>query len=300
MEGIQKPFLKWVGGKTQLLPRVLGRFPAAMENYHEPFVGGGSVLLALLSLRDQGKVVVTGDIYASDINSALIDVYRHIRSNKDELFDKVTQHMDIYKSLAVLKGTRNPTTLEEAMSSKESYYYWMRTQFNKTGNNSSSVTRSALFWILNKTCFRGMYREGPNGFNVPFGHYKRDPVIITRAALIRISELLQDVKFCKCGFEDSLKRVKKGDFVYMDPPYAPATAKSFVGYTSSGFAPNDHSELFEAAKRLEEGVKLLMSNSNVALVRDAFDSYQCDVISARRAINAKNPGSTTTELLIYN
>ena len=83
MEGIQKPFLKWVGGKTQLLPRVLGRFPAAMENYHEPFVGGGSVLLALLSLRDQGKVVVTGDIYASDINSALIDVYRHIRSNKD-------------------------------------------------------------------------------------------------------------------------------------------------------------------------------------------------------------------------
>ena len=297
MVGIQKPFLKWVGGKSQILERVLDKVPNSIENYYEPFVGGGSVLLAVLSLQKQGVIKISGSVYASDINGILIDVYKHVQDEKELLLEEITRHMSIYKTIGELKGTRSPKTLEEAMSSKESYYYWIRKEFNQM--KTTSIARSALFLILNKTCFRGMYREGPNGFNVPFGHYKRDPTIFTSDELTTVSELLRDVKFTQCGFMDAFAKVKAGDFIYIDSPYAPENSRSFVGYMNDGFGPDDHQTLFEATRCLQ-GAKFLMSNSNVKVVRKAFESYQCDEVPARRAINAKKPGSKTTELLIYN
>ena len=117
--------------------------------------------------------------------------------------------------------------------SKESYYYWIRNKYNTIEKNT--VECSALFMFLNKTCFRGMYREGPKGFNVPYGHYKKTPVIIKQQDLNTISELIKDVEFIHSDFRDSIKKIKPSDFVYFDPPYAQENKNSFVDYVADGF-----------------------------------------------------------------
>lgn len=144
-----------------------------------------------------------------------------------------------------------------------------------------------------------MYREGKNGYNVPYGHYKTTPTVITRQELDKISELIKDVKFVGCDFMESLKKVKKGDFVYIDPPYAPVNATSFVGYVSDGFSLETHNRLFDMIKKLGKK-KFVMSNANVELVTTAFKGYNCEEIIARRAIHSKKPGSTAKEVIIYN
>jgi len=144
-----------------------------------------------------------------------------------------------------------------------------------------------------------MYREGPNGFNVPYGHYKKTPTIITETDLNNISDLIKDVEFKHSSFKDSIKNVKQGDFVYLDPPYAPENAKSFVGYVADGFNLETHKLLFSEIKKLGK-IKFVMSNAKVALVTETFRDYDSADIIARRAINSKNPGSTTTEVIIYN
>lgn len=142
-----------------------------MNNYHELFLGGGSVLLAILSLRQQNRIVIYGGVYAYDVNNDLINVYRNIQSNKDELYNLINFYMEEYDGIDGEIINRTPKTIEEAKTSKESYYYWLRHIYNKIDKNT--VECSALFMILNKTCFRGMYREGPNGYNVSYGHYKK-------------------------------------------------------------------------------------------------------------------------------
>ena len=294
---VQKPFLKWVGGKSQIINTIISKLPSTMNNYHELFLGGGSVLLAVLSLQKQGKITIKNKIYAYDINSILINVYKHIQSNKDELFSYITLYINEYDSLSGTDVNRNPNTIEEAKTSKESYYYWMRSKFNNIDKNT--IECSALFMVINKTCFRGMYREGPNGFNVPYGHYKKTPTVITEADLTYISELIKDVQFMDVGFTTSIKNVGKDDFVYLDPPYAPETKNSFVGYVADGFNLDTHKLLFSEIKKLE-GSKFVMSNAKVDLVTDNFKEYNCQDIVARRAINSKNPESTTVEVIIYN
>ena len=158
---------------------------------------------------------------------------------------------------------------------------------------------SALFMFINKTCFRGLYREGPNGYNVPYGHYKKTPVIITESDLNYISDLIQNVEFKQSSFTDSIKNVKKGDFVYLDPPYAPINTESFVSYVADGFNLETHKLLFNEIKNLGK-IKFAMSNAKVALVTDYFKDYNSVDITARRAINSKKPESTTTEVIIYN
>lgn len=294
---VQKPFLKWVGGKSQIINTIISKLPSTMNNYHELFLGGGSVLLAVLSLQKQGKITIKNKIYAYDINSILINVYKHIQSNKDELFSYITLYINEYDSLSGTDVNRNPNTIEEAKTSKESYYYWMRSKFNNIDKNT--IECSALFMVINKTCFRGMYREGPNGFNVPYGHYKKTPTVITEADLTYISELIKDVEFMDVGFTTSIKNVGKDDFVYLDPPYAPETKNSFVGYVADGFNLDTHKLLFSEIKKLE-GSKFVMSNAKVDLVTDNFKEYNSLDIVARRAINSKNPESTTVEVIIYN
>ncbi len=294
---IQKPFLKWVGGKTQIINEIITKIPDTMNNYHEIFLGGGSVLLAILSLQKQNKITINNKIYAYDLNSVLINVYKNIQNNKDELFNFIKLYIKEYHNISGDIINRKPKDISEAKTSKESYYYWIRNKYNTIDKNT--VECSALFMFLNKTCFRGMYREGPNGFNVPYGHYKKTPNIITKNELDKISELIKDVEFIHSDFNLSIKNAKKGDFVYLDPPYAPENDKSFVGYVADGFNLETHKKLFEEIKNLKD-VKFVMSNAKVDLVTESFEEYNCEEIIARRAINSKKPGSKTTEVIIYN
>ena len=294
---LQKPFLKWVGGKSQIINNIMSKIPKEMENYHELFLGGGSVLLAVLSMQKKKKIIIKNKIYAYDINKNLINVYKDIQKNKDELYSFISKYINEYHNITGTTINRKPSSIEEAKSSKESYYYWIRNKYNKMDKNT--VECSALFMFINKTCFRGMYREGPNGYNVPYGHYKKTPTIITEEDLNYISDLIKDVEFKDCGFSDSIKNIKDGDFVYLDPPYAPENSKSFVGYVADGFNLDMHKLLFSEIKKLS-GVKFAMSNAKVDLVLENFKEYKCEDILARRAINSKNPGSKTTEVIIYN
>lgn len=295
----KKPFLKWVGGKTQIAPSILSLFPKEINNYHELFLGGGSILLALLSLQKQNKITIKGKIYAYDINPTLIHVYKHVQTNKDELFACISQYIETYASITCTSINRKPQTIEQATTSKESYYYWVRQKFNNM--DKASLECAAIFIFLNKTCFRGMYREGPNGFNVPYGHYKTTPTVITKQELDVISDLIKNVEFACMDFNDSIKNVEANDFMYLDPPYAPETRNSFVGYTSDGFSLDTHKKLFESIKEAHLNRKLfIMSNAKVDLVQQYFNGFKAQEISARRAINARNPESVTTEVIVYN
>lgn len=262
-----KPFLKWVGGKTQMLQKVLDKFPSDINNYHEPFVGGGSVLLGLLASR-----TIQGAVYASDINPHLIALYIQVQSDPDKLI----------RELKLLCADLS-----------EERYYKVRTEFNQEPT-------PARFLYLNKTGFRGLYREGPNGYNVPFGHNKA-PGVYDPDNLRAISRLIKNVVFRCQTFTESLGWVKDpNDFVYMDPPYAPENATSFVTYTKSGFDKDEHETLFRLAQSLT--CPFLMSNSNVTLVRDAFPEPQftTEIVVARRAINSRDPSAQTNEVLIHS
>jgi len=294
---LQKPFLKWVGGKTQIINDIISKIPTEMNNYHELFLGGGSVLLSVLSLQKQNKILIKNKIYAYDINSDLINVYKNIQKNKEELYKIINLYINEYNSITGSIINRKPISIEESKTSKESYYYWIRNKYNKMDKNT--IECSALFMFINKTCFRGMYREGPNGYNVPYGHYKETPTIISKTDLDYISDLIKDVEFKHNNFTDSIKNVNDGDFVYLDPPYAPENSKSFVGYNADGFNLETHKLLFNEIKKIKN-IKFVMSNSKVDIVTNSFKDYNCHEIVARRAINSKNPGSTTKEVIIYN
>jgi DNA adenine methylase len=295
----QKPFIKWVGGKTQIINNIMSKFPKEIENYHELFLGGGSVLLALLTLKNNNEIKVNNKIYAYDINERLINVYKHIQNNKDELFEYINLYINEYHIIKESNGNKKPITIEEAKTSKESYYYWIRNKFNKI--EKDSIESSALFMVMNKINFRGMYREGPNGYNIPFGNPKNTPTIITKSELDYISNLIKDVEFIHSNFTESIKNIKENDFVYLDPPYAPKNKKSFVGYVNDGFTLELHNKLFDEVKKLDKNkVKFIMSNSKVDLVIENFKDFNSEDIIARRAINSKNPGSKTTEVIICN
>jgi len=272
-----RPFLKWVGGKTQLLSRVFRLFPRTINNYYEPFLGGGSVLLALLSYRREGAITVTGRIVAGDRNAALIGLYKNIQIRCEE----------------VIQWLEDITRASSGTEVSEERYYKLRDRFNAL-EDKSCLEASALMLILNKTGFRGMYREGPRGFNIPYGNYKA-PGIFDAAHLHEVADLIRDVEFCCLDYKDVLGYVDKtDDFVYLDPPYVPETATSFVGYTVGGFS--DHECLFDCIKKLP--CCWLMSNSAAPAVRTAFEGYTIREIEARRAINSKNPAATAAELLV--
>lgn len=298
---IVKPFLKWVGGKTQIIDTLIKYYPKKMHNYHDIFLGGGSTLLALLSYVKDGKIVVSGKVYAYDLNSDLINVYKNVQKNPKELYKKTKEIMNEYLSCGGNEINRKPETKEDALTSQESYYYWIRCKYNDLSDDEKAdIIGSAMFMFLNKTCFRGVYRIGPHGFNVPYGHYKNSKMIDKKSLLI-ISELFKDVEFKCMGFEKSLPKIKVGDFAYLDPPYAPETASSFVKYNLDGFSIEQHKKLFALCESLMSNkIKFMMSNSDVKLVTDAFpkDKYSTEIIECRRAIHSKNPAKKTNEIII--
>ena len=297
-----KPILKWVGGKTQIIDIVINKFPREMQNYHEPFIGGGSVLFGLLHSIKTGAIQVYGQIYAYDANPALIGVYKNIQINPRELLDAIQNLIMEYIQCNGTSINRTPATLEEAMQSKENYYYWCRGRYNSLDSiDKMGIMGSALFVFLNKTGFRGMFRTGPNGFNIPYGNYK-NPEIINEAHLYEIHMLIQGVQFECADFTDSLARVNGGDFVYLDPPYAPENATSFVGYTEAGFGLDKHQKLFELCNTMSSEKKWMMSNADVPLVREYLcsPSYIISSIMCKRSINSKNPESKAKEVIITN
>lgn len=298
------PLLKWVGGKGKLLHHIIPKLRDAVNNYYEPFVGGGSVLFSVINEVNEGNLQLTGKIYASDVNKDLILFYRTVVSHPEELANSIQELFDNYNEAPTLNGDRFPATIEHALTTKESYYYWIRKTYNnsRAQTQTDSIERSAMFYFLNKTCFRGIYREGPNGFNVPFGNYKTKFTPPTAGELNEYSEALQNVVFSVAHFQESLSECKEGDLVYADPPYAPVQKTSFVGYTKDGFGMDSHISLFTLLHSLrEKNVSIVMSNADVEMVRESFSPaiWKYDSISARRAVNSKNPQATQQEVVIF-
>ena len=294
---VPKPILKWVGGKTQIIDKILSEFPTEMENYREVFLGGGSVLLALLKYRQAGIINIRKKVYDYDVNEALIFVYKNIQLHYQELYTEIEKIIEKFNQCQ--KDTpvnRKPRTISEAMTNRENYYYWCRQQYNQL-SDKTTLLASALFIFLNKTCFRGVYRVGPNGFNVPYGHYA-NPEIINYQHLYEIHHYIRDVEFQCADFSTSISKVQRGDFIYLDPPYAPEKQTSFVGYTENGFSIENHIQLFEMTKNIN-GL-FLMSNSDVSFVRENFDAYQIQSILCKRSIHSKKPATKTSEVLIKN
>lgn len=361
--GLVKPPIKWVGGKTQIIEEVIDNFPSEIHNFHEIFLGGGSVLIALLSSygyinkkdkqnKQCARIKITGKIRAFDINKDLIYMFRNIRNNPTELCKELGKIRKLFFNLdrpekkskasseesseeengkTKRKQIEVPKTRKEASKSdQERFYYWIRQQYNLNRNDEvkrKGVLNSAMFIFLNKTCFRGVYREGPTGFNVPYGNYA-NPQIYDKNHLLVLSELFKNykVKFECRSFTKSIKGLGVGDFIYMDPPYAPETKTSFVGYVSDGFDIEKHEKLFKMTQKIcEDGAQFLMNNADVALVRKYFVKekenknksvkvektkksekekcickYYVHKLEAKRSIHSKDPSSTTTEVIIKN
>jgi DNA adenine methylase len=231
-------------------------------------------------------------------------VYKNIQTNHNELYDCIQAIIKEMNECTSGPINRSPKNLEEAKENKENYYYWMRIKYNTlTLHDKSSVYGSAIFIFLNKTCFRGVFRVGPRGFNVPYGHYD-NPEIINKLHLDEIHELIQGVIFRCCDFTASMSTIEANDFVYLDPPYAPETVTSFVKYTESGFSLEKHVLLFETIHALT--IKMMMSNADVSLVRENFTNcgenkkYTVNSILCKRKINSKNPDAKALEVIIKN
>jgi DNA adenine methylase len=300
---IYKPILKWVGGKTQIIDKLISEFPTEINNYHEIFLGGGSVLLSLLSYVKNDIIKIRGHIYAYDLNEPLIYLYKNIQSKHIELYNEIEKLVNDFNSCGNGEINRKPKNINEAIIAKENYYYWIRSEYNKLNlSNKKSIIGSAMFLFLNKTCFRGIFRVGPNGFNVPYGHYK-NPEIINKKHLDEIQELIQNVIFECCDFHISINRIQQYDYVYLDPPYAPEKHTSFVGYTENGFSIDNHINLFKLLHKLTDtNKKFMLSNADVSLIRDNFtnEKYTITSILCKRSINSKNPQAKAKEVIIKN
>lgn len=274
LEKLQKetyPIVKWVGGKRQLMFELLKNMPKEYNRYFEPFIGGGALFFELQP----------DNAYISDMNEELINLYQVVRDNVNELIADLQKH-DISKEYFM--EIRNIDRIEE-------YENW------------SVVQKASRFIYLNRTCFNGMYRVNSKGeFNVPFGHYK-NPRILDENNLINCSNLLQKTEIKHADFSEILKKVKKGDFVYFDPPYVPLSeTSSFTSYTKDGFDMDMQFKLRDVCDELDSmGVNFLLSNSDTKLVNELYENYNIKKVFASRQINANADGrGKITEVLVRN
>ncbi len=274
LEKLQKetyPIVKWVGGKRQLMFELLKNMPKNYNRYFEPFIGGGALFFELQP----------DNAYISDMNEELINLYQVVRDNVDELITDLQKH-DISKEYFM--EIRNIDRTDE-------YENW------------SDIQKASRFIYLNRTCFNGMYRVNSQGqFNVPFGHYK-NPRILDENNLINCSNLLQKTEIKHADFSEILKKVKKGDFVYFDPPYVPLSeTSSFTSYTKDGFDMDMQFKLRDVCDELDSiGVKFLLSNSDTKLVNELYENYNIKKVFASRQINANADGrGKITEVLVRN
>jgi len=289
-----KPFLKWAGGKTQLLNEIENNFPYKKNDefsFVEPFVGSGAVLFWVLNKFPNLKSAVI-----NDINEDLINSYKTIKSSVIELVEILKKYESEYHSLS------------EKTEKKKEYYYGKRDVFNT--RESDQTIQSALFIFLNRTCFNGLYRVNKkNGFNVPIGSYKK-PLICDENNLFSVSKLLQKVEILSGDFEQTIKYANGDSIFYFDPPYKPLSeTSSFNSYAKDEFNDNEQKRLKLFCDQLDSlGHKWILSNSDVKGKNpndDFFDvlysDYQINRVMAKRSINA-NPDKRglLTELLITN
>jgi DNA adenine methylase len=296
-------FIKWVGGKSQIVYDLLDRFPANINNYIEPFLGGGSVLIALLRKLELNKIKINGKIYCSDTNQNLINCFNHIKHNILELLDYLDELAQLNLMNDDISTSKEiPNNIKDAaIQGNDTLYYFIRNQYNQ--NNINPIKKSAMLIFLNKTCFRGLYRVGKNGFNVPYGNYK-NPKIHDRGYLMELSKLFKkyDVQFDCANFNDYVyKKMEQNDFCYLDPPYYPLDEKSFVNYTIDGFSLEDNNDLILLCMNIDMmGNKFLLSNSDTEYIKSSLEQFDIDTIKCKRAINCKNPNSVVNEVLIKN
>jgi len=259
-----RPFIKWAGGKTQLLPDLLRHAPQRFGRYHEPFIGSAALFFALHS---QGRLHAGAVL--SDSNAELIGVYRTVRDDVEPLIDALRMH-------AAHAGERD-------------YFYEIRGWDRRPDwTRRSPVERAARMIFLNKTCFNGLHRVNRSGhFNVPFGRYDR-PTVCDEPNLRAASGALQGVELLVADFESVLERVAPGDLVYFDPPYLPiSTTSLFTAYTRDTFGPTQHRRLAAVfAALVEHGCHTVLSNSSNSLVAELYGNFPMSEVAARRAINS--------------
>lgn len=290
---LAKPFVKWVGGKSQLLDEIREKYPSQIEKYCEPFVGGGAVLFDVLGKFKPKKVLI------NDINKELINTYKQIRDNCENLIAQLSEIQNRYKS--------------QSLEENKAYFYEKRERYNElkvNGDEAENLEKAALFIFLNKTCFNGLYRVNSKGlFNVPFNNAK-NPLLCDEENLRACSKLLQNVEMKVGDYKECGTFIDKKTFVYIDPPYRPLTqTAAFTSYSENGFADKEQIELGNFITEISrKGAVVLASNSdpkNADKNDDFFDklyaNFKIERVSASRMINsnAKKRGSIN-ELLISN
>jgi len=288
-----KPFVKWAGGKRQLLPIIIKNLPKELienriKTYIEPFVGGGAVFFYIVENYKLDRIIL------NDKNEELIDVYRVIQNNVDALIDELRKVEKEYLSL------------DE--NGRKAYFYEKRDQYNS--NKKDKILTAVNFIFLNRTCFNGLYRVNKKGeFNVPYGRYK-NPTILDEENLRNVSICLKNVELHSGDFEEIENYVDDKSFIYLDPPYRPLDATSnFTSYDKGEFNDDDQKRLAAFYRLLnEKGAKLMLSNSdpkNIDEKDDFFDElykgFNIKRVYANRMINSNGKGrGKINELLITN
>lgn len=269
---LPRPFLKWAGGKSQLIAQYLNYFPSSYQNYYEPFVGGGAIFFHLQPKRS----------FLVDINFELVNVYRAVRDNLEDLILLLEHHQESH--------------------CREHYYAVRSTEADCSSLNDNNLERAARLIYLNKTCFNGLYRENSKGqFNVPIGSYKK-PLIYDPDVLRADSIALQSAEIENASFDWVLQKANGSeDFVYFDPPYYPISPTSkFTAYNRYSFSEADQIRLRDVFRELSDrGVKVMLSNSDCPFVRDLYKDFNIHTIYATRNINcnAEKRGKITEVLV---
>ena len=269
------PFVKWAGGKRQLIPQIRERMPEKYNNYYEPFVGGGAVMFELLP----------SDALINDVNRALMNAYRQI-CNKPEAFLKAVNRLD-----------------EEMWEDGREYYYSLRKSYNdKLVRAEYDIELAALFVFINKHCFNGLYRVNGKGlFNVPYNNSRRASV--DEKSIMAASEYLRGVTIQDGDFEKACEDAAKGDFIFFDSPYAPLNPASFESYTKEGVDIESHRRLAKLYDELTgRGCYCMLTNHNTQLINELYGNkgYKIDVVSVKRMINSDASNRVGEEVIICN
>lgn len=269
------PFVKWAGGKRQLLAQIRERMPREYNRYYEPFIGGGAVVFDLLPKN----------ALINDINEALINAYVQIRENVDSFLDSINR-------------------IDSAIGKDgKAYYYSMRNLYNmKLEKMEYDIELAALFVFLNKHCFNGLYRVNSKGlFNVPYNNSKR--VSYDEESIRMTSDYLKKVTITTGDFEDACRNADRGDFVFLDSPYAPLNPTSFESYTKEGFTLESHERLARLYDELtERGCYCMLTNHNTELIEQLYGNkgYTISVVNVKRMINSDANNRKGQEVIICN
>ncbi len=269
------PFIKWAGGKRQLLAQIKARIPCSYNQYYEPFVGGGAVLFGL----------IPATAVINDVNKALINAYRKIAEVPIEFLEQISQ-------------------LDSQMwEDGKAYYYSLRERYNeKLEKGEYDVELAALFVFINKHCFNGLYRVNTKGlFNVPYNNSRGNSC--DKDVIMAVSNYMKNVVILEGDFEPACEQAKPGDFIFFDSPYAPLNPSSFESYTKEGFDIESHKRLATLFDKMtKKGCFCMLTNHNTEFINELYSEkgYRMDVVSVKRMINSDASKRVGEEVIICN